>query len=89
MSALARVFAGHRPNPVVAERVRTMVAYCGRGGPGLDDAADLVSDHGLDSLDRWQLLTMIEDHFDITVADDDWIKVRTTGDAINLVEKVL
>jgi len=53
--------------------------------PGLKD--NLNKDLGADSLDRIEIVMMIEDDFGIDISDEEFEKVRTVEDIVNLVEK--
>ena len=46
---------------------------------------DLVDDLGADSLDMIEMCTSIEIEFDVQIADENWQKVRTVADVIQLV----
>lgn len=69
-----------------AERVKKVIAETlGISAASLRPEQKFVSDLGADSLDGFDLLIDIEDEFGIEVADEDWEKVHTVGQAISLV----
>jgi acyl carrier protein len=45
-------------------------------------------DMGADSLDQVELIMALEDEFGITIPDDDWEKVQTVQQAIDIVALV-
>lgn len=49
----------------------------------------LVEGLGADSLDLIELQQKLEQLFDVAISDDDWEKVRTVHQAIQVVEKSL
>ena len=53
--------------------------------PGLED--NLNKDLGADSLDRVEIVIMIEDDFGIDIPDEEFEKVRTVEDLVNIIEK--
>jgi len=59
--------------------------YSQLGGvlPGLEAN---INDLGADSLDRVELVMMIESDFGISIPDDDWVKVQTVEQIVKLVE---
>lgn len=54
-------------------------------GKELSDDTDLIDDLGLDSLKMMDLLTEVEDHFDVLVPLNLLPEIRTVGD---LVEQI-
>ena len=49
-------------------------------------SARLGEDLELGSLEQIELCFSVEEDCDITIADDDWICVKTVGDLVNLIE---
>ena len=48
-----------------------------------------VDDLGADSLDVFQIITGIEDEFDIEISNDDAEQILTVGDAVVQIKKVI
>jgi acyl carrier protein len=44
------------------------------------------NDLGADSLDLFQIITQIEDEFDIEFSNEDAEKIKTVGDAVNYIK---
>jgi acyl carrier protein len=51
----------------------------------ITEETSLIDDLGADSLDLLQLITAIEDEFDIQVADEDFESIQTIGDALDQI----
>ena len=49
--------------------------------------AKFIFDLGADSLDFVELMMEFEKEFDIAIRDDEWEKVKTVGDAIELISQ--
>ena len=49
--------------------------------------ANIQDDLGADSLDIVDLITTIEDEFDISIPDDVVEEIKTVGDIVNYIEK--
>lgn len=49
--------------------------------------ANIQDDLGADSLDVVDLITTIEDEFDISIPDEAVEEIKTVGDIVNYVEK--
>ncbi len=49
--------------------------------------SNIQDDLGADSLDVVELITTIEDEFDIAISDDTVETIKTVGDIVNYVEK--
>lgn len=47
-----------------------------------------VDDLGADSLEIFQIITGVEDEFDIEISNEDAEKIITVGDAVELIKKV-
>ena len=59
---------------------------------GIDEAqitADtrIIEDLGADSLDRVDMLTIIEDDFNIVIPDEAAMNMRTVGDVVDYMQK--
>lgn len=48
-----------------------------------------VEDLGADSLDVFQIITGIEEEFDIEISNDDAEQIVTVGDAVEQVKKII
>lgn len=75
---------------VVAERVRQVVAK--QLKVDLDkvtDGAYFVQDLGADSLQSMELIAAFEDEFDIEMDEDEAVKVKTVGAAIEFIQRVV
>ena len=46
---------------------------------------EVVKDLGADSLDVMEMLMSLEEEYNITVAEDDAVNIKTVGDIINLI----
>lgn len=55
----------------------------------IDENTALEDDLDVDSLDLLQIVTAIEDEFDITVEDEAFETVRTVGDATAYIEELI
>ena len=53
------------------------------------DSADLQSDLCLDSLDLVELVMKLEDDFGVNIDDDTALKIKTVGDVINEIDKLV
>lgn len=49
----------------------------------------IVDDLGADSLDAVELISRLEDEYNVTVADEDVENMVTVGDLVNMVEKLV
>lgn len=78
----------------VDEKVRSiLVSYFEVTVEQLPDAAKLIHDAGLDSLDMVELLMRLEEEFGIEISDDEWEALffdkddATVYELIQLIEK--
>lgn len=60
---------------------------------GIDTAdvgenTDFAEDLGADSLDQLQLITAMEDIFDVAIPDEDFEKIHTVADALDVLESL-
>lgn len=46
----------------------------------------VVEDLGADSLDVVEMLMLLEDEFDVTVSDEESLKLRTVADIVKVIE---
>lgn len=58
----------------------------GSGDIEVKEDSDLINDLGLSSLDLIAIIGEIEDHFNITIEDDDISSIRTAKDIADYVE---
>ena len=49
----------------------------------------IVEDLGADSLDAVELISRLEDEYNVTVEDEDVENMVTVGDLVNMVEKLV
>lgn len=52
----------------------------------LTEDKDFVKDLGADSLDIVEMFMSLEDEYNITVSDEEAVKIKTIGDVIKLIE---
>ena len=57
-------------------------------GEAVVESAALIDDLGADSLDLLQLVTELEDQFDISIPDEDFEAIKTVGDVLDEIEKL-
>lgn len=55
----------------------------------IDESTSLENDLEVDSLDLLQIVTAIEDEFNITIEDEAFGTVKTVGDAIAYIESLI
>ena len=53
----------------------------------IDDNSDIFEVLGADSLDGVDLLMSFEEHFDISVPDEDAVELRTVNKIVNYIEE--
>ena len=53
------------------------------------DDALLIDDLGADSLGVFEMIINIEDDFGVEIEDKEMLKLRTVGDAINVIKPLL
>jgi len=74
------------PDASIAERVRQVVAkQLKLDLAKVTDRAHFVQDLGADSLQSMELIAAFEDEFDIEMDEDDAVKVKTVGAAIEFI----
>ena len=52
----------------------------------VEDNSKLIEDLGADSLDIVEMLMTLEDEFNVTVSDDEAIKLKTVEDIVKIIE---
>lgn len=79
--------------PTTAEiesRIREIAAeLAGRPADQIERATAFEADLGFDSLDRVEFIMKLEEAFDVSVPDENAERVRTVGDAVELLERTL
>jgi len=55
----------------------------------IDESTSLENDLEVDSLDLLQIVTAIEDEFNITIEDEAFGTVKTVGDALTYIESLI
>ena len=74
----------------VAQRVREVVARQLKVEIGkVTDEAFFVADLGADSLQSMEVIAAFEDEFDIEMDEDEAVKVKTVGGAIDFIKGCL
>ena len=68
--------------------IELVAANAYRGVNSISNASDL-SDIGIDSIDKVELIMDLEEEFDIGIHDDDAGEVRTVGDVVRIVQASL
>jgi acyl carrier protein len=73
----------------IADRVRQVVAkQLKLDLDKVTDGAYFAQDLGADSLQSMELIAAFEDEFDIEMDEDEAVKVKTVGGAIEFIERV-
>ena len=71
------------------EQVVAMLEPLAKTGPKITVDTDLVADLSLDSLKLMEFLLEIEDRFDISVPINILSDIRTVGDVVSQLQKLL
>lgn len=72
----------------VLEEIKSLVAVnLGVEEERVHASSNLATDLGADSLDAVELIMEIEDHFDISVSEEDALKLLTIQDIVDYIEK--
>ena len=61
----------------------------GKGPDEIQEGHSLGADLGCDSLDFVEIVTSAEEHFGVTVPEEDAEKARTVGDIVDCVVRLL
>ncbi len=73
--------------PTVEARVKVIVVqHLGVNAERVVDTAKLEQDLGADSLDRVELSMAMEEHFDLTIPDEDSEQLHTVGEVVQYIE---
>jgi len=71
----------------VAEKVKLIIAEQLKiKNEKITEEAKITDDLGADSLDMVELIVMLEEDFDIKIADEEAEKIVTVGDVIKCIE---
>ena len=71
------------------EKIIDLLAKQFRIDPASIDAnTNIVEDLGADSLDLLQLVTSFEDTFDVEIPDEDFERIKTVADALDVLERL-
>lgn len=74
----------------IEARVKQIVAKeLGKLLDEVNTASNLGDDLGADSLDSVNLIIKLEEEFNISISDEDALKINTVGDAVHFVTKAL
>ena len=69
------------------EKIRTIIAeQLGKDESEITMETNFTEDLGADSLDLFQIISELEEAFDMEFPQDDLDKVRTVGDAVNYIQ---
>lgn len=69
------------------EKIRTIIAeQLGRDESDITMETSFTDDLGADSLDLFQIISELEETFDMEFPQDDLEKVKTVGDAVNYIQ---
>ena len=53
----------------------------------ITEKSRVIEDLGADSLDVVEMLMVLEDEFNVTVSDEESLKLKTVGDIVALIDK--
>jgi acyl carrier protein len=53
----------------------------------ITESSRVIEDLGADSLDVVEMLMVLEDEFNVTVSDEESLKLKTVGDIVSLIDK--
>jgi len=70
----------------IEEKVISIVCeQMGAAKEKVNNNTSFISDLGADSLDTVELVMEFEDHFDISIPDEEAEKIQTVGDAVKFI----
>ena len=73
----------------ILDELKTLIATSlGVEENDIDESSNLAEDLGADSLDAVELIMEIEDHFDISIDEEDAQDLQTVQDIIDYIENV-
>lgn len=69
------------------EKVKSLLAsQLGIKPDRITEKSRILEDLGADSLDLVELLMTLEDEFNVTVSDEDALKLKTVADIVRIIE---
>jgi acyl carrier protein len=71
--------------PELEARLRTTLARIVSVPPGHSLDADLFRDLGVDSFRALEFFLAVEDEFQVTLSEDDYVNLRTLGQFLNVL----
>ena len=72
------------------ERIKNVAAELLKvEGSRVQESSRFVEDHGADSMQSIELVAAFEEEFDIEMDEDAALGVKTVGDAVGFIDKVL
>ena len=72
------------------EKIASLMAeQLGVDKASITPESEIIKDLGADSLDVVEMLMVLEDEFNITVSDEESLKLKTVGDIVALIDKKL
>lgn len=75
---------------MVLEKVQAIIAdKLGVDLSSVTLESDLQKDFGADSLDAVEIIMAVEDEFDLAIDDEELLDIRTVGDIVEQIEKLL
>ena len=76
-------------NAKILEEVTAILAPFVPAGLQVSEATDMVADLGLDSLKVMKIVETVEDSFDISIPLNILPEVRTVGDFVTQIQKII
>jgi acyl carrier protein len=75
---------------MVLEKVKSLLAeQLDIDEDTLTEDTDIVEDLGADSLDVVELMTTLEQEFDLLISDDNLTELHTVGDIVKYIESLV
>ncbi len=73
----------------IYQQVKPLLGHMLKNPPPIEDETDLIADLGLDSLKVMELMSEVEDCFDISYPLNDLHQVRTVKDLVTQIEQII